>query len=102
MVEFALIIPFFFVIFAAIIGFGLALYTNMSLINAAREGARAGSMTSLVTSIPTVIQTRVNSTAAQGGLGAVTTTITCVKGVGTTTTSPCTWTLHTSGNLAGA
>jgi Flp pilus assembly protein TadG len=100
MVEFAMVIPFFFVIFAAIISFGLALYSNMSLINAAREGARTGAMTATTANIPNAIQTRVNSAASDGGLGlsGLTTTITCVTlvttGVDPTTATPCLWSQH--------
>lgn len=101
-VEFAVIFPLFMVIFAAVISFGVALFNNMTLINAAREGARAGSMTSNVANIPTVVAARVNSAASQAGLGAVATTITCVGMNPTTTANPCTWSRHTSTNTGGA
>jgi hypothetical protein len=106
MVEFAMVIPFFFVVFAAIISFGLALYWNMSLINAAREGARTGAMTATTANIPAAIQTRVNATASDAGLGlsSLTTTITCVTLMTSpplptsppdpTTSSPCLWSQH--------
>ena len=56
LVEFALIIPFFWVILASIFYFGFMLYTRMTVINAAREGARAGAMALDATTIPGVIQ----------------------------------------------
>jgi len=103
MVEFALIVPFFFVIFGGIITFGLALNNNMSVINAAREGARAGSMTENAANIPSAVTSRVNATASQSGLGAVTTTVTCGRGLGSTTTAdPCLWSKHTATNTGGA
>jgi len=40
MVEFALVIPLFLLMIAGIVDFGMLLYTNMTAINAAREGAR--------------------------------------------------------------
>jgi Flp pilus assembly protein TadG len=42
LVEFAVILPVFLLILAAIIDFGLGLYSQMTVINAAREGARLG------------------------------------------------------------
>jgi len=116
LVEFALIIPFFFVIFAAIVSFGLALFWNIGLINAAREGARGGAMTATTANIPSVIQSRVNAAATQGGLALanLTTTITCVTLVTVavnptdpTTATPCLWSQHrpstsTSPNTGGA
>ena len=60
-----MVVPIFFVIFAGIVTFGFALYQNMNVINAAREGARAGSMTSTVANIPGVISARVTSLLAR-------------------------------------
>ncbi|MDP9482001.1 MAG: pilus assembly protein [Chloroflexota bacterium] len=42
LVEFAVVLPIFLLILAAIIDFGLGLYSQMTIINAAREGARLG------------------------------------------------------------
>ena len=56
LVEFALIFPFFWVILASIFYFGFMLYARMTVINAAREGARAGAMALDATTIPGVIQ----------------------------------------------
>jgi Flp pilus assembly protein TadG len=40
LVEFSLVIPLFLLMIAGIVDFGMLLYTNMTAINAAREGAR--------------------------------------------------------------
>ena len=42
LVEFAVVLPIFLLILAGIIDFGLGLYSQMTVINAAREGARLG------------------------------------------------------------
>ena len=42
LVEFAVILPVFLLILAGIIDFGLGLYSQMTIINASREGARLG------------------------------------------------------------
>lgn len=42
LVEFAVVLPVFLLILAGIIDFGLGLYSQMTVINAAREGARLG------------------------------------------------------------
>ncbi len=42
LVEFALIIPIFFILVLGIIDFGMALRSYITLTNAAREGARVG------------------------------------------------------------
>ena len=42
LVEFALILPVFFLMVAGMFDFGLGLYSDLTVINAAREGARLG------------------------------------------------------------
>jgi Flp pilus assembly protein TadG len=42
LVEFAVVLPVFLLILAGIVDFGLGLYSQMTVINAAREGARLG------------------------------------------------------------
>lgn len=42
LVEFAVVLPVFMLILAGIIDFGMGLYSQMTVINAAREGARLG------------------------------------------------------------
>lgn len=40
--EFAIILPVFFLLVAGMIDFGLGIYSDLTLVNAAREGARLG------------------------------------------------------------
>jgi Flp pilus assembly protein TadG len=42
LVEFAMILPVFFLIVAGMFDFGLGIYSDLTLVNAAREGARLG------------------------------------------------------------
>lgn len=42
LVEFAVVLPVFLLVLAGIVDFGLGLYSQMTVINAAREGARLG------------------------------------------------------------
>ena len=42
LVEFAVVLPIFLLLLAGILDFGLGLYSQMTVINAAREGARLG------------------------------------------------------------
>jgi Flp pilus assembly protein TadG len=68
MVEFALVIPIFMLLLSGILDFGIALFDRMTVINAAREGARAAVMVSNTGTIPLVAQTNAVAAAAQGGL----------------------------------
>ena len=40
LVEFTLVLPLFLLLVAGMVDFGMALYSNMTVLNAAREGAR--------------------------------------------------------------
>jgi Flp pilus assembly protein TadG len=42
LVEFTVILPVFFLLVAGMFDFGLGIYTDLTLVNAAREGARLG------------------------------------------------------------
>ena len=42
LVEFAIILPVFFLVVAGMFDFGLGIYSDLTLVNAAREGARLG------------------------------------------------------------
>jgi Flp pilus assembly protein TadG len=42
LVEFAIVFPIFMIVLVSLLYFGFALYSKMSVINAAREGAHAG------------------------------------------------------------
>jgi Flp pilus assembly protein TadG len=107
LVEFALVVPIFLLVLAGILDFGFMLYSRMSVINAAREGARSGAMIADPTTIAAVVRARVISAAAQGGLGLVASNVPdarCVQTTSTSTPSPsCTWTLYDkTTNPAGA
>jgi Flp pilus assembly protein TadG len=83
LVEFALVIPVFLLVLSGILDFGFLLYSRMTVINAAREGAHAvitliGPTTT--TTIPTKAQDRVISSASGSGMGLTTgqVAVTCV------------------------
>lgn len=59
LVEFALVLPIFLVLLSGMVDFGMALYTNITLMNATREGARLG----IITPDATSIEERVRSMA---------------------------------------
>ena len=42
LVEFAVVLPIFLLLLAGLVDFGLGLYSQMTIINASREGARLG------------------------------------------------------------
>jgi TadE-like protein len=75
-VEFAVVLPIFLLILCAILDFGVVLYSQMTVINAAREGARAATL--MADEPQSVIQDRAGdrADAAAGGLD-ITTTATC-------------------------
>jgi Flp pilus assembly protein TadG len=58
LVEFALVVPLFLLLVAGMVDFGLALYSNITTINAAREGAR---LSVIQTGDTSVIEARVRS-----------------------------------------
>jgi Flp pilus assembly protein TadG len=81
MVEFALVLPIFMLILSGILDFGFALYSRMSVINAAREGARTAVMINDPTEIVQTAKESAVSAAAQGGIGVTTSnvTVTCLQ-----------------------
>ena len=109
LVEFAFVFPLFLVVLFGIIYFGWVFFTNMTIINAAREGARAGSMVADPTAITTAINNRVISAAGSAGIvvSASNVASTCLETTSAsfssvTNTPTCTWTLHTGSNTTGA
>jgi Flp pilus assembly protein TadG len=44
LVEFAIVLPVFFLVVAGMFDFGLGIYSDLTLVNAAREGARLGAI----------------------------------------------------------
>jgi Flp pilus assembly protein TadG len=106
--EFALVIPIFLLVLSGILDFGFMLFSRMTIINSAREGARAGVMVADVTTIPTVVQGRVISAAAAAGLTLTASNVTfaCLQTTSSTyspvtETPKCVWTLHTTANPSG-
>jgi Flp pilus assembly protein TadG len=75
-VEFALVLPIFLLILCAILDFGVILYSRMTVINAAREGARAATLMAGEPQSVIAARARDRASAAAGGL-TVTTTATC-------------------------
>jgi Flp pilus assembly protein TadG len=61
LVEFALVIPVFFLLLAGVLDFGFMLYSRMTIINAAREGARVAAQTADRTTIPAIVPAKVTS-----------------------------------------
>jgi Flp pilus assembly protein TadG len=74
LVEFALVVPVFILLVAGMIDFGMGLYSYMSIINAARDGARLGATACTVAPCSGPVSARV--TAAAGGIRP-TTTVAC-------------------------
>ena len=102
MVEFALVIPIFMLVLSGILDFGFALFSRMTVINAAREGARAAVMVSNTSTIPSVGEASAIAAAQSAGLVPDDVTFTCIKG-NPTTTSPCTFAfVHDATHLSGA
>lgn len=77
MVEFAMVLPLFMLVLSGIADFGFALYQRMTVINAAREGARAAAMVSDHATIVTTATGAAQAAAAQGGITGVTVVVTC-------------------------
>ena len=91
MVEFGLVLPIFILILVGMMDFGFALFSRMTVINAAREGARAAVTAPDPTVIPVLVSAAV--TDAAEGL-AVGTSVSCVAIA--TTPGPCSFSTATS------
>jgi len=78
--EFALVIPIFLLVLSGILDFGFMLYSRMTVINAAREGARAAVQAADSTTVPLVAQGRAVSSTIGSGLSLATSqvAVTCV------------------------
>jgi Flp pilus assembly protein TadG len=77
--EFALIFPLFILLLAAMVDFGIGLYSYMSLVNATREGARLAATNCSVLTCTDAVKARV--TAASLGLNP-STDVACAKAAG--------------------
>lgn len=91
-VEFALIFPILFLVMAGVVDFGRMMYTQITLTNAAREGARAA-----IVSSATAAEVRTRASNAAGGFTTMTVDPGLCAGPGTdasvTTSVPFTWVL---------
>jgi len=99
LVEFAVVLPIFLLILCGIFDFGFALYSRMSVINAAREGARAASVAPDHTTIDSTATSRAVAAAQSSGLTVTNSdvTVTCVA---TASPSSCNFNTQT-GAVAG-
>jgi Flp pilus assembly protein TadG len=91
LVEFALVLPIFMLLVAGMLDFGLALYSRMTVINAAREGARAAVTAPDTTQIPLLVPSAVLNSANGLSVGA---SVSCVAIA--TNPGPCTFSTATS------
>jgi Flp pilus assembly protein TadG len=81
LVEFALVLPIFILLLAAMLDFGIGLFSYMSVVNAVRDGGRLGATNCSVLACANPVAARVR--AASGGLvqlGDV--TVSCTKAAG--------------------
>jgi Flp pilus assembly protein TadG len=79
LVEFAVVLPVFLLLLAGICDFGLGLYSQMTIINAAREGARLGVVEP---GNVAAIQNRVQGMAAGLDASRLTISTTCLRPLG--------------------
>ena len=77
LVEFALVLPVFLLVLSGVLDFGFALYSRISVINAAREGARSAAVAADHSTIPSTAQSRAAAVVSGAGLvaGSPTTTV---------------------------
>ena len=81
LVEFSIILPVFFLLVAGMFDFGLGIYSDLTLVNAAREGARLGVIDPGNT---TAIEDRVRAMAGNLDDAKLNVTITCERPSGST------------------
>ncbi|MEX1336214.1 MAG: TadE family protein [Candidatus Limnocylindrales bacterium] len=84
LVEFAMILPVFFLVVAGMFDFGLGIYSDLTLVNAAREGARLGVIDPGNTS---AIEDRVREMAGNLDPSKLTVTVACERPSGSTFTA---------------
>jgi Flp pilus assembly protein TadG len=77
-VEFALVLPVFLLVLCGILDFGFLLYGRMTVINAAREGARAAVTVPTPTTATLQAAAQGAATNVASGIGPLTVTIACV------------------------
>jgi Flp pilus assembly protein TadG len=81
LVEFSIILPVFFLLVAGMFDFGLGIYSDLTLVNAAREGARLGVIEPGDT---TAIESRVRAMSGNLDNAKLNVTITCERPSGST------------------
>ena len=96
LVEFAIVFPLFLIVLASVLYFGFLLYSKMSIINAAREGAHYGILLDPAdAAFDTKVGDQVQGAAGAGLNPASVTTVTTGFKVDTTThlvtSTSCTW-----------
>ena len=74
LVEFSLVLPVFLLLVAGMVDFGMGLYSNLTVLNAAREGARVGVT---VPGDATAIEARVKAMASGLNAADLKVTTTC-------------------------
>ncbi len=84
LVEFAIILPVFFLLVAGMFDFGLGIYSDLTLVNAAREGARLGVIAPGNTS---AVEYRVRAMAGNLDDSRLQVTVACERPVGQTFTA---------------
>ena len=84
LVEFAIVLPVFFLVVAGMFDFGLGIYSDLTLVNAAREGARLGVIDPGNTS---AIETRVRAMAGNLDPAKLSVTVACERPSGASFTS---------------
>jgi len=84
LVEFAVVLPVFLLILAGILDFGLGLYSQMTIINASREGARLGVVEP---GNVAAVDARVQAMTAGLDQSQLTITVTCQRPSGSSFTS---------------
>lgn len=97
LVEFAIILPVFILVLSGILDFGFMLYSRMTVISAAREGARAGA-TADPTTVDSVARGAVSNAATGLVAASITVTISCIDQAPPAT---CTWLGATPTGAAG-
>lgn len=92
MVEFAMVLPIFMLVLSGICDFGFMLYQRMTVISAAREGARAASIVEDPSRIGSTAAAAATSAAANGGVSVTVPAPVCIQtsvDPGSTTPIPC-------------
>lgn len=78
LVEFALVFPVFMLVLAGILDFGFMLYSRMTVINAAREGARIAVTAKDPLTIPSLVDSTVISVSSAVAVANLSDSIVCV------------------------